>query len=78
MQDKRKIAPASSMRDRSTVEQKPKKAFYSEGGEAGEAGEAGEGVRRKTSARKDRKHGFMPERFLGFLRSLFFASRPSL
>jgi len=57
------------MRDRSAVDQKPQKAFYSEGSEE---------VRRKTPARKDRKQSVMPEQFLGFLRFLFFSSHPLL
>jgi len=71
-QGKRKIAPASSMKDRSAVVQKPQRAFYSEGSERGEE------VRRNTPARKDRKHEFTPERFLGFCRSLFFPLRRML
>jgi len=71
-QGKRKVAPASSMSDRSAVDQKPQKIFYSEGGEGGE------GVRRKVPARNDIKIGFTPESLLGFLRSLLFPSPASL
>jgi len=49
MQDKRKIAPASSMRDRSTVEQKPKKALYSEGSEGRQQQEKTENIGSRRS-----------------------------
>jgi len=60
------------MRDRSAVDQKPQKAFYSDDSEGSEE------VRRKTPATKDRRQGVMPEQFLGFLRFLFFSSHPLL